>query len=207
MLNTPANAILEISSADSYSLEGKGNMTIPMTTQFSTMQDMMKFSKQAEEVNTYTDRRVDGSLSKLHKAKNCFLALNAFVLLTHFCWLAVINTAPPSSFFSSLKLSMITPTQRLSTKKLPMKMKHTKKRLQTSCQSLRGCSMGFRPSTAAYMTSTHISVVAISNSVNMAAPSLSKCWLRFSHLPPRSTHVAASLISPSVSTSCPQNEH
>jgi len=73
-----------------------------------------------------------------------------------------------------LKLSIMTPTKRFTTKKLPTMMKSTKKKAQNMLLSRTGCMPMSVASMAAIMTSAQPSVVEISNSVSMAAPTLLK---------------------------------
>mmetsp|Transcript_7963 Transcript_7963/g.17167 ORF Transcript_7963/g.17167 Transcript_7963/m.17167 type:complete len:222 (-) Transcript_7963:1086-1751(-) len=85
--------------------------------------------------------------------------------------------------------------QRFKTKKFPMKINETKKRARHSLKSRSPRSMGPLASTPAYMTSTHISVVAISKHVMIAVPMASKFWLLLTQRPPCSTHMPASRMN------------
>mmetsp|Transcript_24604 Transcript_24604/g.62674 ORF Transcript_24604/g.62674 Transcript_24604/m.62674 type:complete len:203 (-) Transcript_24604:3633-4241(-) len=92
----------------------------------------------------------------------------------------------------SLNLSTMTPMQRLTMNKLPMNMNATKKRLKAGLFSRAGSRSIPRASIPAIITSTHPSVVEISNRVMKAVNMLSKFRFDTIHLPPSAEHRAAS---------------
>ena len=78
------------------------------------------------------------------------------------------------SSFISLNLSMVTPTNRFMMKKEPTMMNTTKNTHAAGLASRQGCTFVSVASTPWYITSSHISSVAVSNSTNIAVPMWSK---------------------------------
>mmetsp|Transcript_86448 Transcript_86448/g.231609 ORF Transcript_86448/g.231609 Transcript_86448/m.231609 type:complete len:343 (-) Transcript_86448:1895-2923(-) len=190
-----AKTMFAVSTEAAYPSERTGKTGIAMATVFKTMQHMMMDSNVEEATIMYILRLPRGSRCKLYTGKYCRREKNVRWQATHLAWLSVVRNSEFPFCFSELKLSMMTPMQRFKTKKLPMKMNETKKRARHSLKSRSPRSIGPLASTPAYMTSTHISVVAISKHVMMAVPMASKFWLLFTHRPPCSTHIPASRMN------------
>mmetsp|Transcript_58368 Transcript_58368/g.186050 ORF Transcript_58368/g.186050 Transcript_58368/m.186050 type:complete len:203 (-) Transcript_58368:3460-4068(-) len=116
-------------------------------------------------------------------ARSGCTAATSFCTATQLRCSGVRNTLLPSCFsFISLNLSMVTPTKRFMTKKLPTMMNTTKNTHMKGSASRTGCASTPTASTPSYMIPSHISRVAISKRVSMLAPMLSKLLRLLSHL-------------------------
>ena len=82
--------------------------------------------------------------------------------------------AAADSSFISLNLSMVTPTNRFMMKNEPTMMKTTKNTHAAGLASRQGCTFSSVASTPWYITSSHISSVAVSNNTSIAVPMWSK---------------------------------
>mmetsp|Transcript_11321 Transcript_11321/g.26833 ORF Transcript_11321/g.26833 Transcript_11321/m.26833 type:complete len:207 (-) Transcript_11321:1578-2198(-) len=103
-------------------------------------------------------------------------------MVSQFCCSSVRKRLRPSCLaFMSLNLSMVTPTNRLSTKNAHTTRKSTTTTQIQSWLSRIGCLSIPVASTASYMMSGHISSVAISNSVIRLLSTLSKFASLFTH--------------------------